>query len=81
MKNGGPVVAPQDDEGSSVPLCVDLDGTLVHGDILVESLLLLARRRPLQLLCVPFWLSGGKAKLNIECGPGIGPSLSTSVLT
>ena len=66
MKNGGSVVAPPQDEASSVPLCVDLDGTLLHSDILVESLLLLAHRRPLQLLRVPFWLAGGRAKLKAK---------------
>ena len=63
MKNGGPVVAPRADEGSSVPLCVDLDGTLVHCDLLVESLRLLARERPWLLLRVPLWLAAGRARL------------------
>jgi 4-hydroxybenzoate polyprenyltransferase len=45
------------------PLCVDLDGTLVKSDTLVDSLLLLARTRPLESLRVPLWLLGGKANL------------------
>ena len=45
------------------PLCVDLDGTLVKSDTLVDSLLLLARTRPLEALRVPLWLLGGKANL------------------
>ena len=45
------------------PLCVDLDGTLVKSDTLVDSLLLLARREPAALLKVPGWIVQGKAHL------------------
>ncbi len=45
---------------SSVPLCVDLDGTLVRTDMLVESVLLLVRQQPIMLLYLPFWLLKGK---------------------
>jgi 4-hydroxybenzoate polyprenyltransferase len=51
---------------SSVPLCVDLDGTLIHSDLLLESFLLLIKRNPLYLLLVPLWLLGGKARLKSE---------------
>lgn len=44
-------------------LCVDLDGTLVKSDTLVDSLLLLARTYPLRALRAPLWLKGGKASL------------------
>ena len=47
-------------------LCVDLDGTLIHSDLLLESLLLLIKRNPLYLLLVPLWLLGGKARLKRE---------------
>ncbi|MGA7314207.1 MAG: prenyltransferase, partial [Silvibacterium sp.] len=43
------------------PLCVDLDGTLVKSDTLVDSLLLLVRTHPLRSLLAPLWLKGGKA--------------------
>ncbi len=43
------------------PLCVDLDGTLVKSDTLVDSLLLLVRAQPMQAARVPLWLRGGKA--------------------
>ena len=46
-----------------LPLCVDLDGTLVRSDTLIDSTLALARRSPLQLLRIPGWLRGGKASL------------------
>ena len=44
-------------------LCVDLDGTLVKSDTLVDSLLLLVRTHPLRALGAPLWLKGGKAAL------------------
>lgn len=50
----------------NVALCVDLDGTLIHSDLLLESFLLLIKDNPLYLLLVPFWLLGGKAKLKRE---------------
>lgn len=49
-----------------VPLCVDLDGTLVHTDLLHESALALLRRNPLYLLVLPLWLLRGKAHLKHE---------------
>lgn len=48
------------------PLCVDLDGTLVKSDTLMDSLVLLGRRQPLALLQVPGWLLRGKAALKAE---------------
>jgi 4-hydroxybenzoate polyprenyltransferase/phosphoserine phosphatase len=51
-----------------VPLCVDLDGTLIKTDLLWESLLLLLKRYPLMLFVVPLWLLQGKAHLKREIG-------------
>lgn len=53
-------------EAQSTPLCVDLDGTLIHSDLLLESFLLLIKQNPLFLFLVPLWLLGGKAKLKAE---------------
>jgi len=44
-----------------IPLCVDLDGTLVRTDMLHEALLLLAKRSPMTLATLPGWLVRGKA--------------------
>lgn len=44
-------------------LCVDLDGTLVKSDTLVDSTLALARSRPAMLFHIPGWLLQGKAAL------------------
>jgi 4-hydroxybenzoate polyprenyltransferase len=50
----------------SVPLCVDLDGTLTPIDTLHEGVLGMARQAPLALLSLPFWLISGKARLKRE---------------
>lgn len=54
--------------GSTIerPLCVDLDGTLVKSDTLLDSMLLLVRHQPGQALCAPLWLKGGKAAFKAE---------------
>jgi 4-hydroxybenzoate polyprenyltransferase/phosphoserine phosphatase len=45
------------------PLCVDLDGTLLHCDLLQEQLLAFLRRNPLHLFLCLAWLLKGKALL------------------
>ncbi len=57
------------DESSStvaLPLCVDLDGTLVKSDTLADSICVLARTHPANLLRLPRWLLGGKARFKRE---------------
>ena len=46
---------------SALPLCVDLDGTLVKSDTLIDSVLSLVRQNPRALLAIPGWLVQGKA--------------------
>jgi 4-hydroxybenzoate polyprenyltransferase len=46
---------------TAAPLCVDLDGTLVKSDTLVDSVCVFARARPFQLWRLPLWLLRGKA--------------------
>lgn len=43
------------------PLCVDLDGTLIKSDTVMDSLAILGRRHPLHLLLLPYWALGGRA--------------------
>ncbi|MGC2503445.1 MAG: UbiA family prenyltransferase [Silvibacterium sp.] len=62
MAESTPVV-----EGKTVrALCVDLDGTLVKSDTLVDSLLLLVRTHPVQAALAPLWLRGGKAAFKAQ---------------
>lgn len=51
----------------SPPLCVDLDGTLIRSDLLLESFLLLLKRNAFYLFAAVYWLlKGGKAGLKAE---------------
>jgi 4-hydroxybenzoate polyprenyltransferase len=50
-----------------VPLCVDLDGTLVKSDTFHDALCVLLRTHSASLLSLPSWLiSGGKARVKAE---------------
>jgi 4-hydroxybenzoate polyprenyltransferase len=58
------------------PLCVDLDGTLVKSDTLVDSLLVMVRTHPLDLLKVPGWIARGKATLKAEVAERVSLNVS-----
>ncbi len=49
-----------------LPLCVDMDGTLIRTDLTVETALELLRRNPLYLFGFLFWLCKGRAHLKRE---------------
>jgi 4-hydroxybenzoate polyprenyltransferase len=59
------------------PLVVDLDGTLLRSDLLYESLFLLARQRPLDLLRLPFWLLRGRAHFKREIARRVMPDAAS----
>lgn len=46
---------------ASLPLVIDLDGTLIYSDLLWEAIVLFLRQRFLQLWRLPLWLFEGKA--------------------
>ncbi len=48
-------------EKGEIPLCVDLDGTLVKTDTFAQALLLLIRTRPEILFSIPRWTANGLA--------------------
>jgi 4-hydroxybenzoate polyprenyltransferase len=48
------------------PLCVDLDGSVVRTDLLLECLLVLVKRNPLYLFQALLWLLRGRAVLKAE---------------
>lgn len=63
-----------------IPLCVDLDGTLLDSDLLVESGLSFVRAHPLRAAAPVFWLAGsgkvglktrlaGEVELDVESLP------------
>lgn len=56
--------APQTQpQTAGIPLCVDLDGTLIRGDLLWDSLLRFIRKHPLEFWRLPIWLASGRASL------------------
>jgi 4-hydroxybenzoate polyprenyltransferase/phosphoserine phosphatase len=59
----GPVAGAKPVKVPSPVLCVDLDGTLVRGNVLWECVLVLLKTRPTTLLLLPFWLLSGRAAL------------------
>lgn len=48
---------------TAIPLCVDLDGTLVKLDTLYQAIFMLLRRNPLCLFRLPGWIAKGRAYL------------------
>jgi 4-hydroxybenzoate polyprenyltransferase/phosphoserine phosphatase len=61
-----PSVAVEEGARTGRPLCVDLDGTLVKSDTLVDSLMVLARRHPGEFLRAPLWALKGKAHMKSQ---------------
>lgn len=85
------VMAELDENGwaaaqAEVPLCVDLDGTLVKSDTLVDAILLLLRQQPASALSWAGWMRQGKAafkqqiaaraRVDVEHLPWNGPLLA-----
>jgi 4-hydroxybenzoate polyprenyltransferase len=58
------------------PVAVDLDGTLVRTDLLVESVTLLVKRQPLRALQMPVWLLGGRAYFKAELARHVTPDVT-----
>ena len=63
---------------SDFPLCVDLDGTLIKTDILLESLFVLLKQKLRSIVQIPFWFSKGKAHLKHQIANRV--ELDVSVL-
>ncbi|NKB24432.1 MAG: UbiA family prenyltransferase [Kiritimatiellae bacterium] len=56
----------QEETSKAIPLCIDLDGTLLKTDMLWESLLLLIKKKIFYVLFLPFWLAKGRASFKHE---------------
>jgi 4-hydroxybenzoate polyprenyltransferase len=50
----------------ALPLCVDLDGTLIKSDSLFDAVCQFMRRSPARFWQLPLWLAGGRARLKAE---------------
>ncbi len=55
--------ADSNSHDGSVPLCVDMDGTLIRTDMLWEAVARLLKQRPADMFALPFWLLRGRAHL------------------
>lgn len=53
-------------QADRVPLCVDLDGTLLGSDLMAEALIRFLKPNPLRALSVAAWLLRGVARLKAE---------------
>lgn len=58
-------------------IAVDLDGTLIRSDVLVESVFLLLRYQPLIFLKAIFWLLQGKANFKRKVADLVKPTVET----
>jgi len=59
---------------SNLPLCIDLDGTLVKSDTFHDSLCILARTFPASLFRIPaWWISGGRANVKAKVAAIVHP--------
>ena len=58
------------------PLVVDLDGTLIKTDVLWESLILLAKKKPQEFLKIPFWILNGKSFFKKQLADNIMPDVT-----
>lgn len=63
--------------GGEPPLVVDLDGTLIKSDLLVETLIDASRRSPWVLLLLPLWLLRGRASLKRQLAMRAGVKAAT----
>lgn len=58
-------------------IAVDLDGTLIRSDLLVESIFLFIRRHPLRVLELLGWLFHGKAHFKRRIADAVQPDVET----
>jgi 4-hydroxybenzoate polyprenyltransferase len=63
--------------GSAVPLAVDLDGTLVRTDALLESFLILVKCNPLYIFAVLAWLLRGVAHMKKQVARRVAMDVSS----
>lgn len=69
------MIDQQIDAATEPPLCVDLDHTLIRTDLLYESVVLLAKRNPVSLLALPFWLLRGRSHLKRQLALRVQPEV------
>lgn len=60
------MIEPNHNEYINAPLVVDLDGTLIQSDMLLESFVRVLKSSPWLIFLVPFWLLKGKSELKSQ---------------
>lgn len=60
-----------------IPLCIDLDGTLLNSDLLLESAMAQLKQAPLSVWQWPRWLAAGKARLKAEIASRVSLDIET----
>ena len=63
-------------DDAAAPLVVDVDGSLVSGDLLVEGAARLLAASPLKLFVLAGWLAGGRAALTRPADAPTGSKIS-----
>ena len=71
----------QNRDHAGVPLVVDVDGSLVSGDLLIEGIARFLATSPLRLLVIPFWLIRGRDALKCRIARTVSLPPATLVLT
>jgi 4-hydroxybenzoate polyprenyltransferase len=59
----------------TVPLCVDLDGTLIKTDLLLESVIALVKQRPWAIFLILWWCRRGRSFLKRQVATNVTLSL------
>ena len=70
-------IGPLPTENRPVPLVVDLDGTLLRTDLLLEGVVALLRRNLLMIFAMLLWLPRGKAAFKREVARRTGLDIAT----
>ncbi|MEZ5645321.1 MAG: UbiA family prenyltransferase [Burkholderiaceae bacterium] len=60
----------------TLPLCVDLDGTLIRSDLTFETLIAAIKRSPWLIFILPFWMLRGRSVLKHELARLASPDIT-----
>jgi hypothetical protein len=61
---------------NGIPLCVDLDGTLIFSDTLIETMRVVVKSHRSLLMQIPFWLLRGRPNLKRQLSGRVMPDFA-----
>lgn len=67
----------QKDKQNDIPLCIDLDGTLMKTDFLYESVIYLLKKNFFYIFLIPFWFLKGRYFLKFKLLEFVSPTVSS----